>query len=170
MGLRSCSRSQTLSPNSAPQSIPLPTGTPPAPVEKPASTHRRVTLRAEIRLCSSSPPPAAVTPAPLSSWGSRALRARGSDAKQQGSGHQRERRELHPGWAAPGSCAGHLQTGQVPVRPQGARTQKKGIFLRSLLHRWTLLFFVDSGEAALGEEAALSLSLFDPPFLERARK
>lgn len=31
-------------------------------------------------------------------------------------------------------------------------------------------FSVDSGEAGLGEEAALRPSLFDPPFLERARK
>lgn len=139
MGLRSCSRSQTLSPNSAPRSIPLPRGTPPASVEKPEPT-------TPPRHSAGGDTPRLVLPAcpchsgPLKYLGFPSAGTRGSDAKQQGPGRQRQRRELHPCGAAAGPCAGLLQTGQVPIRPQGARTQKKGIFRRSLLHRWTLLF------------------------------
>lgn len=116
----------TLSPR--PRSTRPPRGPPPAPIEKPPRTRGRVTLRAEIRRAR---PPRPRPRRPVKCSGSPALGPTGSDAREPGSGHQRERRELHPRRAAPGARAGRLQTGQVPVRPPGAGTQEKGISLPS---------------------------------------
>lgn len=97
-------------------------------IEKAARSPGRVNLRAEIALERRSLSPARL---PASSAVlDPAAAAAASDARQPGFlPPRRHRGKLCPGWPTPGSCVRLLQTGQVPVRSQGAGTQEEGIAL-----------------------------------------
>lgn len=171
MGLRSCSRSQTLSPNSAPRSIPLPRGTPPASVEKPEPT-------TPPRHSAGGDTPRLVLPAcpchsgPLKylgfpSAGTRRQRCKAAGPRPAASA-PRAASLRGCGWAlcrAPSNWASTYQTA-------GSQDPKKRYFPTVSAAPLDLAFPSLGGSRfrRKGCSSSSPLPAFDPPFLEQATK